>query len=108
MGSVFVLAGGFGYELDQALDRTHAFCFMCPTIWHPFFFPFVVGVVAAAVILGLVVSALARPEMARGAGAVIVAASAVSLVAGDQFWVGGVLGLVGGLALIAKRTSTEG
>ena len=115
IASVFLIAGPLSYEQER-ISGVRA-C-MCPTFYHPLPWPpppppppsnasanlslaplrLVVASLVAGLVLNFALLMRQDPDLTRKAAAGILVLSVVSMVAGDEFWVGGILGVLGSLA----------
>lgn len=95
---MFLLAGGLGYQLDRQFDQEFAYC-PCPTLYHPPFvegFSAMLGTLFSGLALGLAFAVGADPAWGKKASGGLLTVSIIAIAMGDQFLLGGGLGLISG------------
>ena len=101
IASVFLIVGPLSYQQERLTGTTAC---VCVTVYHPLPGPppppplsLVIGGLVAGVVLNFALMMRQDPGSGRRAAAGILVVSAVSMLAGDEFWLGGILGVVGGI-----------
>lgn len=100
LASVLLIYGGLAYELDVALGLERINWPFGPTWYHPTIFQvhLAVALLTGGLLAYYSVAIFIAPDRARLISALALVTSAVAMGFGDQFWLGGGVGIVGTIA----------
>ena len=111
LSGIFVTVSGVLYRLELLIGPEGIIAFWIPSRWHPPFLAFLapgLGIFFGSAILALIILSQTMAGQAGRLGVAIIGLSVIISVVGDEFWLGGAMGIIGGALLILSGGNRSG